>query len=132
MKQIFAGTPNSTYTQDFLIKKHKQGANKKMCFGVPIVAQQKRNRLGTTRLQIHRSLASISGLRIQCCSELWRRSQTWLGSGVAVAVASASSCSSKSTPSLGTSICHKCGPKKAKKKKKSYALNLRFQVTFFL
>ena len=37
---------------------------------------------------------------------------------VAVAVAVAGSCSSDSTPSLGTSICHRCGPKKTKKKKK--------------
>jgi len=37
----------------------------------------------------------------------------WLGSGVAVAVAKASSCSSDLTPSLGTFIC----PKKTKKKK---------------
>ena len=33
-----------------------------------------------------RSLASISGLRIQCCRELWCRSQMQLGSGMAVAV----------------------------------------------
>jgi len=32
------------------------------------------------------SLAFLSGLRIQCCRELWCRSQMWLGSGVAVAV----------------------------------------------
>uniref|UniRef100_A0A8D1M9K0 Lipid-binding serum glycoprotein C-terminal domain-containing protein n=1 Tax=Sus scrofa TaxID=9823 RepID=A0A8D1M9K0_PIG len=43
--------------------------------------------------------------------------ETWLRSGVAVALVYASSCSSDSTPSLGTSICHKCGPKKTKKKK---------------
>ena len=30
--------------------------------------------------------ASLSGLRIWHCRELWCRSQTWLGSGVAVAV----------------------------------------------
>ena len=41
-----------------------------------------------------------------------------LGSHVAVAVAYAGSCSSDSTPSLGTSICPGCGPKKEKKKKK--------------
>ena len=40
-----------------------------------------------------------------------------LGSHVAVAVAYAGSCSSDSTPSLGTSICPGCGPKKEKKKK---------------
>ena len=34
-----------------------------------------------------RPLASISGLKIQHCHELWCRSQTWLGSGVAVVVA---------------------------------------------
>ena len=34
-----------------------------------------------------RSLASLSGLRIRRCSELWYRLQTWLGSQVAVAVA---------------------------------------------
>ena len=33
------------------------------------------------------SLALLSGLKIQCCGELWCRSQTWLGSRVAVAVA---------------------------------------------
>ena len=35
----------------------------------------------------------------------------WLGSGVAVAAVEASSSSSDSTPSLGTSICCRCGPK---------------------
>ena len=39
-----------------------------------------------------------------------------LGSCVAVAVVEASSYSSHWTPSLGTSICHMCGPKKTKKK----------------
>ena len=52
---------------------------------VPIVAQWKQIQLGTMRLQV-RSLASISGLRIRRCQELWCRSQTWLGSGIAVAV----------------------------------------------
>ena len=32
-----------------------------------------------------RPLALLSGLRIRCCHELWRRSQAPLGSGVAVA-----------------------------------------------
>ena len=36
----------------------------------------------------------------------------WLGSGIAVAVAQASSCSSEWTPGLGTSICHGCSPEK--------------------
>ena len=42
----------------------------------------------------------------------------WLGSGVAVVVAWTGSYRSDSTPSLGTSICRKCGPLKKKKKKK--------------
>ena len=49
------------------------------------MAQQKRIRLGTMRLQV-RSLASLSGLRIRHCHKLWYRSQTWLRSGVAVTV----------------------------------------------
>ena len=63
-----------------------------------------------------RFLALLSGLRIHC-RDLWCRSQIWLGSCVAVAVVSVGSCSSDSIPSLGTSICGKCGPKKQKKKK---------------
>ena len=39
---------------------------------VPFVAQQKCIQLGTMRLQV-RSLAWRSGLRIQCCPELWCR-----------------------------------------------------------
>jgi len=53
--------------------------------GVPVAVQWKRIRLGTTRLQV-RSLASLSGLRIRHCYELWCRLQTRLGSGVAVAM----------------------------------------------
>ena len=64
------------------------------------------------------SLASLGGLRIQGCHELWCRSQMQLESGIAVAVAKAGSCSSDYTPSLGTSICHECGHRKDKKKKK--------------
>ena len=45
-----------------------------------------RIRLGTMRLRV-RSLASLGGLRIWCCRELWCRSQMPLGSCVAVAVA---------------------------------------------
>ena len=61
------------------------------------------------RMQVP-SLASLRGLRIWHCHELWYRMQTQLGSGIAVAVAS--SCSSNSTPHLGTSICHRCSPKR--------------------
>ena len=48
------------------------------------------------------------------CHGLQHGSQTWLGSGVTVAVAG--SCSSYSVPSLGTSMYHWCGPEKKKKK----------------
>ena len=41
----------------------------------------------------------------------------WLGSGVAVAVLEASSCSSDLTPSLGTCTCCRCSPKRKRKKK---------------
>ena len=43
--------------------------------------------------------------------------QMQLESSIAVAVAKAGSCSSNSTPRLGTSICLKYSPKKKKKKK---------------
>ena len=43
--------------------------------------------------------------------------QMQLGSGVAVAVVEAGSCSAASTPSLGTSLCHGCGPQSQKNKK---------------
>ena len=67
------------------------------------------------RMQVQ-SLASLNGLRIQHCHELWCRLQAWLGSRMAVGWAS--SCSSESPPTLGTSICCRCSPKKTKKKEK--------------
>ena len=78
------------------------------------MAQGKRSRLGTVGLRVG-FLALLSGSRIQPCCELWCSLQTQLGSGVAVALVQASSNSSDSTPSLGTSICHGCGPKKTRK-----------------
>jgi len=68
--------------------------------GVPVVV-----RLVSTSRQIQ-SLASLSGLRIWRCCELWCKSQTRLRSG------------SNLTPSLGTYRCRRCSPKKTKKKKK--------------
>ena len=59
--------------------------------------------------------------------------RTWLGSGLAEAVVEASGYSSDWTPSLETSICCRCGPKKdhkhththtKKKKKKKLFKNL--------
>ena len=59
-----------------------------------------------------RSLPLLSGLTIRRSCELWCRLQRWLRSQVAMTVVSAGSYSSDSTLSLGTSMCHWCGPKK--------------------
>ena len=78
------------------------------------------------RMQV-RSLASLKGLRIWHCCELWCRSQTRLRSRVAVAVAQASGYSSHSTPSLGTSIWRGCSPeKKTKKKEKIVTVDMSY------
>ena len=83
----------------------------------PIVTQQVKN---TTN--IHEDEGSVPGLAqwvkgFQHCLKLQYRLCMWLGFCVAVAMAQISSCSSNSTSSLGTSMCHRCGPKKKKKKK---------------
>ena len=56
-----------------------------LVLGVPMVAQQLQTRLVSMRTQV-RCLASLSGLRIWHCHELWCRLQMWLGSCIAVAV----------------------------------------------
>ena len=62
----------------------KKNQFKKVKEGVPIMVQRKQ------WIRNHEVAGSIPGLaqwvRIQCCYELWCRLQTWLGSGVAVAV----------------------------------------------
>ena len=92
-----------------------QGSQASRRQGVPIVVQWKRARLASMKTRV-RSLASLSKLRIPHCHELWCRSQTRLGSGIAGTVVQASSYSSNSTPSLGTCIYRKCGPKGQKRK----------------
>ena len=69
---------------------------------------------------INKDVVSIPGLNqwVKDCREVWCRSKMRLRSHIAVALTQASSYSSNSTPSLGTSICCKCSPKKIKKKKK--------------
>ena len=47
------------------------------------MAQQNQIQLGTMKFWV-RSLASLIGLRIWHCHELWCSLQMWLGSGVAV------------------------------------------------
>ena len=109
----------------------------KSCLGVPLAAQRKR--LGIMKLHVQ-SLASLSGLRIWHCHELLCRLQTRLGSCVSAAMLYASSCSSDSTPSLETSICHRCGPKKQNKTQNTWStwpnisscwLSSTFSSTFF-
>ena len=60
----------------------------------------------------HRSSHCGSAETNLCCHELQCRLQAWLRSCVAVAVVWASGSSSSLIPSLGTSICRGCGPKK--------------------
>ena len=86
----------------------------RMMLGVPVVAQWKWTLLVSMRMLVQ-SLVLLTGLRIQCCHELWCSSQTQLRSCIAVAVAKADNCSSDSTPSLEISLCRICSPKKTKK-----------------
>ena len=79
--------------------------------GVLVVAQRYRTWIVSMRMWVG-SLASLTGLRIRCCRELWCRSQMQLRSCIAVAVAQAGSCSSYLTPHLGTRVCRGCDPKK--------------------
>ena len=60
----------------------------------------------------------LLGLGSGIAVSLRYESQTQLGSQIAVAVVKAGSCRSDSTLSLGTSICHRSGPEKIKKKKR--------------
>ena len=70
---------NGNFNKEKILKRNNRG--------VPIVAQQKRIQLGTMRLlRSLRFLASLSGLRLWHCRELWCKSQTQLGSCIAVAV----------------------------------------------
>ena len=83
--------------------------------GVPVVAQQKRILLGTMRLRV-RSLDLLSGLRIWHCRKLLRScvARLWHRPAVVAPIG---------PPSLGTSMCHGCGPKKKKKKGSLLYLN---------
>ena len=70
-----------------------------------------RTQLVSIRMRVQ-FLASLCGLKIWHCCKLQCRSQMRLGSGVAMA----GGYGSNSTLSLRTSICHRCHPKKKKKK----------------
>ena len=77
-----------------------------------------RTGLVSVRMRVQ-SMALLSGLRIRCCCKLQHRSQMQIKSRIAVAVVSTAS--SNLPPSLGTSICHRCGSKKKKREKKKEA-----------
>ena len=83
-------------------RERKEKRKKKKPLGVSFMAPWL-----TNLTRIHKDAGSIPGLaqwlRIRRCHELWYRLQTQLGSG--------SSCSSNSTPSLGTCIRHDHSPK---------------------
>ena len=83
----------------------------------PLWLRWLRTQLVSMKMQVQ-SLASLCGLRIQRCHELWCGLWMRLRSGIIVARAQAGLCSSDSTPSLETSTCHRCGLKKERKKKK--------------
>ena len=55
---------------------------------------------------------------------MWHCCGCGCGVAVAVAVAQTSSCCSNLTPSLGTSVCQGCGPKKIKNKQKESSKGL--------
>ena len=120
---------NKLYAGYTLIHKTDGIAALRALIRVPVVAQQV-----TNPTSIHEDAGLIPGLtqwglRIQHCHELWCRSQRWLGSGIAVAVAQAGSCSSYSIPSLGTSICCRCSPKKKKKKAIDFRILILYPTT---
>ena len=90
--------------------------------GVPVVAQQNRIRLGTIRFQVQ-SLASLSGLGIWHCHELWFRSQRWLGSCIAEAAAALiRSLAWKIPCAVGAVLKSKKKKKKNERKKRLHAI----------
>ena len=63
------------------IFRKKISKNEEKVFGSSCCGSAITTQLGSMRMWVW-SLASLSRLRIWCCHELWRRSQTRLGSGV--------------------------------------------------
>ena len=102
--------------------------------GVPIVAQLKQTQLVSMRMQVQ-SLASLSGSRIWHCHELWCRSQTWLGSHIAVAVVQLAAAAlirplaQKLPYAAGTALKKK--RRKRKKKVSKWADSQNYLVSFF-
>ena len=120
IKQDFFSEKQTKQEPDGLIHLKSQNQNttflefcQKVQLGVPTVAQQVKN-----LISIYKDAGLIPGfvqwVKDLALCKLWHRSQIQLVSSVAVAVAYASSCSSDLSPSLGTSICRRCSPKKKK------------------
>ena len=86
--------------------------------GVPIVVQWKQIQPVSMRMWVW-SLASLSGLRIWHCCELWCSSQKLLGSCFGVAVVYSGSCSSYSTPAWETPCTTGVSLKKQNKTKQN-------------
>ena len=78
-------TLHSAFPCRLLQQREGREEGRKQGRGVPVMAQRKQIWLVSMKTWV-RSLASLSGLRIWRCLELWCRLQTWLGSGVAVAL----------------------------------------------
>ena len=98
--------------------------------GVPVVVQGKQSQLGPMRLQV-RSLASLSGSEIQCCQEQWCRSQTQLGSQVAVAVALTQPLAWEPPHATGAGPLQKKQKKKKKKNQSGYSPTKAISLVFF-
>ena len=67
-------------------QKDKEKKKKVHCCRIPVVAQCKQIQLVSMRMPVQ-SQASLGGLRIRYCHELWCSLQMLLGSLIAVAVA---------------------------------------------
>ena len=107
LNQSLTSSQSQRAFNDCLVHGHENPASKSPHRGSAATKQ-------TSMHEDERSLVSVNRLTIQCCCELWCRSQVRLRSRVVVAVVLVGRCSSNSTPSLGTSICRGCGPKKTK------------------
>ena len=86
--------------------------------GVPIMAQRKQILTSIMRTQV-RSLASLSGLRIRQCCELWYRSQVHLDLALLRLWCRPSAIAPIRPPSPGSAIYCGYGPKKSPPPQKS-------------
>ena len=95
----------------------------------PLWLSRLRTQLVSMRMRIQ-SLASLSGLRIQCQHKLQGRSQMQLRSGIAVAVAQAGSCGSDQPGAWEFPYAAGAALKRQKKKrKKKIKGNVRLTYT---